>query len=258
MPRFLLIICALSFIPLTVFPHVFADSVTIDDQAKVLDASQVQTEATKLPYAMLVYTTKTFDGDQNALDQTTRDRLPGQDAVGIGLDVTRRHLSIQSGANVPLSDSQASDAVDAFRAHFNNGDYTGATIAAIDSLLNTFGADENTGSNSGVGTTDNGTTFPDNGVTNPQIDTSDTDNSGIVIGAIVVIGIVFFFSLASGLVQGVETYRKMTTRLMTSIRVARAAGISLAVCFPPVSLKRASIITTPKVPLFPQTTLAVP
>lgn len=87
---------------------------------------------------MLIYTTKTFSGDQDALNQATRKRLPDQNSIAIGIDTAQRHLSIQSGTEVPLSDSQASDAVDAFRASFSNEGYTGATIAAIDSLSNTL------------------------------------------------------------------------------------------------------------------------
>jgi len=112
----------------------FASSVTIDDQARVLDASKVQAEAAKLSYATLIYTTNTFSGDQDALNQATRSRLPDQNSIVIGIDVAQRHLSIQSGTSVKVSDSQASDAVDAFRSSFHSGDYTGAIIAAIDSL----------------------------------------------------------------------------------------------------------------------------
>ena len=197
----LLIAGILTLTPLIV-PRIFADSVTIDDRAKVLDASQVQAEAAKLPYAMLIYTTRTFQGDQDALNQATRDRLPNQDAVDIGIDVTRRHLSIQSGTNVPLSDSQASDAVDAFRSNFNNGDYTGATIAAIDSLLNAFGVGGTAGSSSGTGGSDNGTTFPDNGVTSPQIDVGTAGDSSAAIGVVVVIVIGLFLLIMVAVVLG--------------------------------------------------------
>lgn len=111
-----------------------ASSATVDDQARVLDASKVQAEAAKLSYATLIYTINTFSGDQDALNQATRGRLPDQESLVIGIDVAQHHLSIESGTSVEVPDSQASDAVDAFRSNFNNGDYTGATIAAIDSL----------------------------------------------------------------------------------------------------------------------------
>jgi hypothetical protein len=95
---------------------------------------------------MLIYTTKTFTGDQDALNQSTREQLPDQDAIAIGIDTVHRHLSIQAGTNVQLSDSQASDAASAFQSNYDNGgDYTSATIAAIDSIQNTYNSN---GSNS--------------------------------------------------------------------------------------------------------------
>ena len=118
--------------------HVEASTVTINDQAGVLDAGRVQADAAQLPDPMLIYTTKTFTGDQDALNQSTREQLPDQDSIAIGIDTVHRHLSIQAGTNVQLSDSQASDAVSAFQSNYDNGgDYTSATIAAIDSIQNT-------------------------------------------------------------------------------------------------------------------------
>ncbi|HTD19168.1 MAG TPA: hypothetical protein VK667_06510, partial [Ktedonobacteraceae bacterium] len=49
-----------------------ANTVTIDDQSRVLDVGKVRAEAAKLANSMLIYTTKTFNGDQNALNQSTR------------------------------------------------------------------------------------------------------------------------------------------------------------------------------------------
>src|SRR2546421_4107593 len=131
----LLTVCAL-FLLTTI--NVQASTVTINDQAGVLDAGRVQTDAAQVPDPMLIYTTKTFTGDQDALNQSTREQLPDQDSIAIGIDTVHRHLSIQAGTNVQLSDSQASDAVSAFQSNYDNGgDYTSATIAAIDSIQNT-------------------------------------------------------------------------------------------------------------------------
>src|SRR5207249_4109729 len=116
-----------------------ADSVTIIDQAGVLDAGRVRAEAPQLSDPLLIYTTDTFTGNQNALNTYTRERLPNQDAIAIGIDTVHRNLSIEAGTNVSLSDSQASDAVSAFQSNYDNGgDYTSATIAAIDSIQNTY------------------------------------------------------------------------------------------------------------------------
>jgi hypothetical protein len=132
----LLTVCALLLLTTV---NVLASTVTINDQAGVLDAGRVQADAAKLPDPMLIYTTKTFTGDQDALNQSTREQLPNQDSIAIGIDTVHRHLSIEAGTNVQLSDSQASDAVSAFQSNYDNGgDYTSATIAAIDSIQNTY------------------------------------------------------------------------------------------------------------------------
>ena len=130
----LLTVCALLLLTTV---NVLASTVNINDQAGVLDAGSVQAEAAKLPVPILIYTTKTFTGDQSALDQSTRERLPDQDSIAIGIDTVHRHFSIQAGTNVSLSDSQASDAVSAFQSNYDNGgDYTSATLAALDSVQN--------------------------------------------------------------------------------------------------------------------------
>lgn len=116
--------------------NVEASTVTINDQAGVLNVGRVQAAAAKLPVPLLIYTTKTFVGDQDTLNQFTRQQLPNQNAIAIAIDTGHRYLSIQAGTNVQLSQSQASDALSAFQSHYNGGDYTGATIAAIDSLHN--------------------------------------------------------------------------------------------------------------------------
>jgi len=63
--------------------HVEASTVTINDQALVLDAGQVQAVAAQVPDPLLIYTTDTFTGDQSALDQSTRAQLPDQDTIAI-------------------------------------------------------------------------------------------------------------------------------------------------------------------------------
>ncbi len=107
--------------------NVQANTVTISDQAGVLNAGMVQAEAAKLPVPILIFTSKTFEA------------LPDQNAIAIGIDTVHRNLSIEAGTNVQLSNSQASDAVSAFVSNYKSGGYTGATIAAIDSLQGALG-----------------------------------------------------------------------------------------------------------------------
>jgi hypothetical protein len=126
--------------------NVQAETVTINDQSGVLDAGRVQAEAAKLSVPMLIFTTNTFTGNQDALNASTREQLPDQDTIAIGIDTVHRNLSIEAGTNVSLSDSDASDAVSAFQSNIDNGgDYTSATIAAMDSVQNALNPYQYTG-----------------------------------------------------------------------------------------------------------------
>src|SRR5579859_1951268 len=111
-----------------------ANTATIDDQAHVLDVNQVQAEAAKLSAAVFIYTTKTFTGDQDALNQDARSRLPNQQTIDIGVDTVNRNVSVQAGSGVKISNDQAQNAADAFISQFQARGYSGATIAALDSL----------------------------------------------------------------------------------------------------------------------------
>src|SRR3989454_10578450 len=76
--------------------NVHANTVTISDQAGVLNAGMVQAEAAKLPVPILIFTSKTFTGDQNALNQSAREALPDQNAIAIGIDTVHRNLDRKS------------------------------------------------------------------------------------------------------------------------------------------------------------------
>jgi hypothetical protein len=93
---------------------------------------------------VLIFTTKTFTGDLDAFYQYTSEQLPDQDSIAIGIvpgiDISHRLISIVAGTNVQLSDSQTNNAVSAAISNYENGGgYTGATIAAIDSLKGALG-----------------------------------------------------------------------------------------------------------------------
>ncbi len=52
-----------------------ADTVHIYDAANVLNVSQVQGDASSLPYPIDIYTTNTFNGSTSAFDQRTSGHL---------------------------------------------------------------------------------------------------------------------------------------------------------------------------------------
>ncbi len=118
-----------------------ADTVHIYDAAHALNGSQVQSDASSLPYPIDIYTTNTFNGSTSAFDQRTSGHLTSSRLIVIAIDTGHKHLAIVGGSSVPLSSSQYSSARDAFvNSYRSNKDYTAATIAAIDSLKSSLGA----------------------------------------------------------------------------------------------------------------------
>ncbi|GCF11501.1 hypothetical protein [Dictyobacter arantiisoli] len=130
----LLLLCAISTINIQ---SVSANSVLLRDQAGVLDQGKVQTEGAKLSEPLGIYTTRTFGGDQSALNADASSKVGDAYTIVIEIDVAHRHLSIESGQQSNISNDQASNALDAFRQNIHGSDYTGATLAAIDALNGT-------------------------------------------------------------------------------------------------------------------------
>ncbi len=113
--------------------------VTINDTANVLDITQICSAVSKWPYTLIIYTTNTSSQDGN-LSNTARSLLTNDNTVVvvIGIDNShdrpRSHISIVGGGSVQISDALYHRAVEAFTRKANTGDYTNATIAAIQVL----------------------------------------------------------------------------------------------------------------------------
>jgi hypothetical protein len=127
-----------------------ADTVRISDPNHVLNASQVQSAGSNLPYPLDIYVTSGFTGTSAAFDQSAASHIDNPRKIVIAIDTTKHHLAIVGGANVPLSNSQYNEAVLAFKNNYNGGDYTGATIAAINSLRSALNS-SSSGNNQGGG-----------------------------------------------------------------------------------------------------------
>lgn len=123
-----------------------SNTIHIYDNAGVLDQNKVQSEASSLPGSIDIYTVNTFTGSKTAFDQETRAKL-GNNAglIVMAIDTVHHHMAIVRGSNVPLSGSQIQSAISAFASNYGNGDYTGATLASIDSMRNSLGATGGTG-----------------------------------------------------------------------------------------------------------------
>ncbi len=127
----------------------FAASVTINDQAGVLNKGQVQSEGSSLPYPLKVYTVSNFNGNSSAFSQQAKSHVSNSTDIVIAIDTANKHLAIQAGSGVSLSSSQAQDAVSAFKQSYGNGDYTGGTVSAIRSLRSSLGASASRGNGRG-------------------------------------------------------------------------------------------------------------
>jgi hypothetical protein len=118
----------------------FANTVNVYDNAGVLNQSQVRSEASSLSYPIDIYTINNFGGSTSSFDQTAAGKLSNKtNLIVIAIDTVHHHLAIVGGRSVSLSNSQYTDARNAFSSNFHNNDYTSATIAAVDSLRSASG-----------------------------------------------------------------------------------------------------------------------
>jgi len=105
------------------------------DNANVLNVFQVQNEARNLRVPTSIYTINTFAGTSGDFDRSAHSHVASHpDLLVIAIDTVHHHLAIAGGTNVHLASSQYQNALMAFRNNFNNGDYTGATLACLRSL----------------------------------------------------------------------------------------------------------------------------
>lgn len=130
---------------------VLAATVNINDQARVLDQNKVRNAAQSLPYPVNIYTVNNFTGTSSDFDQQARSHISSPNSIVIAIDTVHHHLTIVGGSKVPLSDSQYNEAINAFRSNYSSGGYTGATIAAINSLRSSLGSGSGAGQGSSNG-----------------------------------------------------------------------------------------------------------
>ncbi|MEO7019676.1 MAG: hypothetical protein ABI234_05955 [Ktedonobacteraceae bacterium] len=121
------------------------------DNAGVLDVSSVHNAASNLPYALDVYTSSTFTGTKTEFDRTTIGHLNSNpNLIVLAIDTTHRHMYVAHGSKVPLSNSGVDQTVSAFSSRFGNGNYTGATVAAINSMQQSLSSSGGASGSSGT------------------------------------------------------------------------------------------------------------
>ena len=117
----------------------YADTVRIFDQAGVLDASSVRSDAENLPFPLDIYTINNFTGTNSAFDQYAISKIASSNSLVLAIDTTHHYVAIVAGNDVPLSTEIASMAKDNSVSELSGSpDYTHATFAAIDYLRNAF------------------------------------------------------------------------------------------------------------------------
>lgn len=118
-----------------------ANSVRVYDNARVLNTVQVKHAASTLPHNVDIYTVNTFSGTQADFRRAAIAKLSGNpNRIVLAIDTTHNYMYIARGSNVPLTSSNTSQAVSSFAANYHNGDYTRATVAALNSMNSALGA----------------------------------------------------------------------------------------------------------------------
>jgi hypothetical protein len=113
----------------------WAGVVNIYDAAHVLDATRVQNAAATLPEPVSIYTTTKDAEDNAAFDRETQSHVTASKIIVIAVNTQSHHLAIRTGAESGVAQNDAVAATQAFVTSFKNtGDYTSATIAALDSM----------------------------------------------------------------------------------------------------------------------------
>src|SRR5436305_12339059 len=70
-----------------------ASTVNVYDNAHVLNASQVQSAASSLPYPMDIYTINTFNGSSSAFDQQTASHTANNaNLIVMAIDTVHHHF----------------------------------------------------------------------------------------------------------------------------------------------------------------------
>lgn len=109
-----------------------AAPVSIHDDSKVLDVTEVTNAATALPDPVQIFTTEKNSDDKAAFDNEAQSHVTGPKDVVIAINTKSKHLAIRTGTNSHIRDTRS--ALAAFKNSYGSGNYTAGTIAALNSL----------------------------------------------------------------------------------------------------------------------------
>lgn len=117
------------------------ETARVYDSARVLNTARVQAAARNVPANVDVYTVNRFAGTQGDFQRAVTSKLADDvNRIVMGIDTQHSYQYIARGSNIPLNSSSIAQASNAFAANYGNGDYTRATVAALDSMGNSLRA----------------------------------------------------------------------------------------------------------------------
>lgn len=115
----------------------------VDDRANVLNDARVQQAVARVPENITVYTSDGFNGTQADFQRVVNARVGSRpDQIVMGIDPSKRYVSIANGANVPLSNADVARATNAFGANNGYADPTRGTVAALGTMDHSLRAND--------------------------------------------------------------------------------------------------------------------
>ncbi|WP_162958334.1 hypothetical protein [Nocardia yunnanensis] len=130
--RFLLLFSAVAGVILLATGTAAAGPTDVHDDSHVLDVGKVTNAAAQLSDPVHIFTTEKFSDDHGKFDQEAQSHVSGASDVVLAINTKSKFLSIRTGANSHIRETGSAGT--AFKNAFGNGDYTGATVAALGAL----------------------------------------------------------------------------------------------------------------------------
>jgi hypothetical protein len=141
---------------LVLAPPAAANTVTINDEANVLDVTRVQNDAARLPVSIYVWTT-TEDVSRSAFDAAAGEKASGRTPLVLGINLKTHDKVLAGVRRVGLDQAEAVDAVGEFdytlserRFIWDRNDATDGVEAVLNSLESSLTGQGSTRSHRGL------------------------------------------------------------------------------------------------------------
>ncbi|HEX5404029.1 MAG TPA: hypothetical protein VFX16_17215 [Pseudonocardiaceae bacterium] len=127
-----------------------ASTVTVNDEAGVLNVTTVQNDAASLQVPIYIWTTTQDAASESAFDSDVQAKVSSQFPIVLGINTKAHHETLRIGESSGFTQDSANAAASSANAAFDNvmrsrDDYTGAVQAAVSSLRSAL-ADRGNGS----------------------------------------------------------------------------------------------------------------